>query len=125
MELILWLINELQVTRKQAEGAAGALLQLAQTRLPGEKFVTVADTIPAISDVIGKSPRFEVTEKPRLDESVSRVFGGLGGLRPLAGPFAKLGLEKTSIRPFAEALNRYLDERGNAAAVHLLQQVWR
>ena len=125
MDLILWLINELQVTRKQAEGGAGALLQLAQTRIPPEQFVTVADTIPAISDVIGKAPRFEVTEKPRLVENLSRALRGLGGLRPLVDPFARLGLEKTTIRPFAEALARYIAERGNPTAVHLLQQVWR
>lgn len=125
MELILWLINELNVSRKQAEGAAGALLQLAQARLEQKQFTTVADTLPAISDIIGKSPKFDVAEKPRISESLSRALGGLGGLKPLAEPFGKLGLEKTTIRPFAEALNRYIGERNNPAAVALLQQVWR
>ena len=63
MELILWLINELRVSRKQAEGAAGALLQLAQARLSRDQFVLIADTLPAVSDIIGKSPRFEVASQ--------------------------------------------------------------
>ena len=125
MELILWLINELHVSRKQAEGAAGALLQLAQARMDRKQFTTVADTLPAISDIIGKSPRFKVAEKPRLTESLSRALGGLGGLKPLAEPFAKLGLDKTSIRPFAQALSQYINQRGHSEAVTLLQQVWR
>jgi len=57
VNLIEQLMDELGVTRQQAEGGAGLLLAFAQNKLGGDQFIEVADSIPAISDIIGKSPR--------------------------------------------------------------------
>jgi hypothetical protein len=112
MELFFRLMDELEVTREQAEGGAGSLLQLAQARLELEQFVRVADTIPGISDIIGKAPRFEVPDRGQLLAKVSRLLGGLGGLAPVARPFARLQLQRPMIRRFAAVMAGFFGEKG-------------
>ncbi len=125
MELFTRLMDELEVTREQAEGGAGSLLQLAQARLEPDQFVRVADTIPGISDILGKAPRFEVPARGLWRAKLSRLFGGLGGLSPLARPFARLHLERPMIRRFAEVLVRFFGEKGGPEIESQLGGVWR
>jgi len=125
MELCYRLMDELSVTPEQAEGAAGALLQLAQARLEPHAFVLVADAGPAVSDIIGKSPRYEVPAGGQWRAALSRLLGGLGGLAPLAEPFARLQLEKPMIARFAQQLVRFFSEKGGVEVETLLRGVWR
>jgi hypothetical protein len=125
MELFFRLMDELGVTREQAEGGAGALLQLAQARLEPSDFVRVADTFPGISDIIGKSPRYEVPTGGQWRAALSRMFGGLGGLAPVAEPFARLRLEKPMIARFAQELKRFFAEKGGAELELVLSGAWR
>lgn len=125
MELFARLMDELGVTREQAEGGAGSLLQLAQARLEPDQFVRVADTIPGISDIVGKAPRFEVPAGGQFRAQLSRIFGGLGGLFPLAQPFSRLNLEKPMIGRYAEVLLSFFGEKGGTEIKGLLASVWR
>ena len=125
MELLTRLMDELEVTREQAEGGAGSLLQLAQTRLEPEQFVRVADAIPGVSDIVAKAPRFESAAGGLLRFKVSRLLGGLGGLGPLTRPFARLKLDRLAIRRFVAVLVRYFGEEGGPEVAKLLAAVWR
>lgn len=125
MELLFRLMDDLGVTPEQAEGAAGALLQLAQARLAPHEFVQVADAIPGISDLIGKSPRYEVPTGGEWRATISRIFGGLGGLAPVAEPFSRLRLEKPMIARFKESLERFFGEKGGERVQTLLSAAWR
>lgn len=125
MELFFRLMDELGVTREQAEGAAGALLQLAQARLEPNEFILVADSVPAISDIIAKSPRYEVPTGGQWRATLSRMLGGLGGLAPVAEPFARLRLEKPMIERFVRQLVRFFGEKGGVEVEILLSEVWR
>lgn len=125
MELFARLMEELDVTREQAEGGAGSLLQLAQARLEPSEFVRVADTIPGISDIIAKAPRFEVPVHRQFLAQLSRLLGGLGGLAPVARPFARLHLEKPIIGHFVEVLLSFFGEKGGTEIRSQLSSVWR
>jgi hypothetical protein len=125
MELFIRIQEELEVTREQAEGGVGSLLQLAQVRLEPDQFVRVADTIPGISDILGKAPRFEIPKRGQLRSRLSRLFGGLGGLAPLARPFSCLHLEKPMIRRFAAVLISCFAEKSGPEVEELLAGVWR
>ena len=125
MNLIERLMAELGITRQQAEGGAGLLLGLAQVKLDDEQFVEVADSIPAISDIIGKAPRGEILDGQPLRAFFSRLFGGLGGLYVLARPLDGLGLDKTQVRKFVEVLLSHFREKGGTRVEQSLWTAFR
>jgi len=125
VNLIERLMEELGVTRQQAEGGAGLLLEFAQKKLDGDRFVEVADSIPAISDIIGKAPRGEIAMGRPLWVFFSRLFGGLGGLYVLAAAFDGLGLDKKQLRKFVEVLLGHFRERGGERVEGYLGSVLR
>ncbi len=124
-ELINRLERQLGVTREQAEGGVGLLLQLAQEKIPPDDFLKVADAIPAISDLIGKSPLSKTPSGNGFLIWLSRLFGGLGGLRALVGPFEKLGLAKQMIPQFTRLVISFFCEKGGQDVELLLQRALR
>ena len=125
MNLIERLMKEMGVTRQQAEGGAGLLLEFAQKKLSGEQFVEVADSIPAISDIIGKAPQGEIAEGRPWWAFLSRLFGGSGGLYVLVSAFAGLGLDKLQLRKFVEVLLSHFREWGGERIEELLAAAFR
>jgi len=118
-------MEQLGVERMQAEGGAGLLLSLAQESLTREEFILVADSIPAISDIIGKAPRVEIAECSRWRAALSRLVGGLGGLACVSPGFQKLGMDDAWVPRFAETMSRYFAHRGGPVVDSLLRSVWR
>lgn len=125
MNLIEQLMEELGVTRQQAEGGAGLLLGFAQKKINGDRFIKVADSIPAISDIIGKAPRGKIAVGQPFRIVLSRLLGGLGGLYVLAEAFDGLGLDKLQIRKFVEVLLRHFRETGGAKVEESLREAFR
>ncbi len=125
MELIEQIVKHWGVSREQAQGGAGILLQVAQNRLPRDDFIKIADLIPAISDIIGKAPEFNTPPGRGLAVQLNRLFGGLGGLAGLVGPFEKLGLSKSSIGEFVGVVLSFFREKGGPEIEGLLRDVLR
>ena len=139
-ELIDTLVRELGISRMQAQGGAGLLLQWVEAHLSAEEFRTVADAIPAISDVMGKSPVSTISSfhgpsfrgPPRHGLSLQgwlawckQLCSRLGGLGPLAGPFRKIGLPRAKVEPLVVALLRFFHEQGGREVELLLKRVLR
>ena len=134
-ELIDKLVLELGMTREQAEGGAGLLLQWAQAHMASDEFLVVADSIPAISDMIGKSPVSTISLNrgplhlgPLLRGWLAwfqQLCGHLGGLAPLAGPLQQLGLPPTSVEPLVAAVLHYFREQGGPEVELLLRRAIR
>ncbi len=118
-------MKDLGVSREQAEGGAGLLLGFAQSRLSSGEFVEIADTIPAISDLLGKAPRCEVPVLRPLRAAVSRWFGGLGGLYVLTKAFNQLELDKPQVDNFVGVLLRFFRKKGGVEIETLLSRVLR
>ncbi len=125
MNLIEQLMKDLDISREQAEGGAGALLQVARDRLARDEFVAIADSIPAISDIIAKAPEVLAPRQQVLLPKLSRLLGGLGGLAAVKQVFEKLGLPKTSIRRFVEVLVGFFRQQGGLEVETLLLRVLR
>ena len=122
-DLYSQLMKELELTQEQAEGAIGALLCLAQANLTREEFQQIADAIPAVSDVMGRSPRFEAHPQTRIKVQLSRMFGGLGALAPLTKPLGKLQIEKKTIPVIARAMSHWLTGNGSSKSIEFLSKV--
>ncbi len=125
MDYVAHLTSELGVSARQAAGGAGLLLTVAQQRLHRDDFMRLADTIPAISDIIGKAPRIAASRRSVLTETLSRWFGGLGGLAGLATGFETLGCEKAMIPRFVDSLVAFVRMKSGDEAATLLQGVLR
>ena len=122
-DLYSQLTKELDLTQEQAEGSIGALLCLAQANLTREEFQQIADAIPAVSDVMGRSPRFEAHPQTRIKVHISRMFGGLGALAPLTRPLGTLQIEKKTIPVIAKAISRWLAGNGSSESSEILSKV--
>lgn len=122
MEVVRWIARRLGISHEQAEGGVGAVYRLVRQQLSDDEFVQVAYATPAISDLMLKSPPLPTTSASGFVAAISRRFGGLGSLRPLRKPFAKLGLESEKIRPFVRALLEYARQQGRPDAVALLER---
>lgn len=125
MRLVEHLAEELGVSARQAVGGAGLLLQLAQQRLEPAQFLRLADTIPAISDLIAKAPRTESLQSSVMRQTMSRWLGGLGGLLAVVDGFNRLGCDKTLVRGFADSLIDFFRNQGGEEVGELLHRALR
>jgi hypothetical protein len=125
MDLVERLMDDLDLTRHQAEGASGTLLLLAQRQLPDEAFGHVAQAIPAVSDIILKAPRCGVAHTNPLLTTLSRWFGGLGSLQAVGEGFARVGVDQTQIRSVAEAVVHFCEDAEHPDAAIALQTAFR
>ncbi|HCK42324.1 MAG: hypothetical protein CMJ72_11955 [Planctomycetaceae bacterium] len=125
MEIVEYLVEELGVSTRQAQGGAGLLLEFTQQRLDSEDFIRVANCLPAISDIIGKAPKIQYRPPRPLREKFSSLFGGLGGLAGLAETFERLGCDKVMIRKFVDAIIRFFRMKGgeeiSSMLIHVLK----
>lgn len=107
------LVTRLGVTEPQAEGGAGAILQLAKSRLNAEDFGKVAGTIPDAGKLLKAAP-------------AQGPIGGLGsvtslgGLAGLAGSFQKLGLSPDMVTKFAPEVLSFVESKGGSSVKGLL-----
>jgi uncharacterized protein VcgC/VcgE DUF2780 len=145
-ELVSTLQRQLGVTREQAEGGAGVMLQFARDRLAPDEFRLIADTVEAVSDLIGKAPVPVRDESDRLrgwlhnwlvalrawwgrlvrgEIWLWRWTGGLGPLASLSADFESMGLPKSMLAPFAAEAISYFRGRGGDEPERLLERVLR
>ncbi len=129
MTLLEHLLQQLDLTRQQAEGGIGLLLALAQTRLSPDDFQRVADAIPAISDLIGKAPRQSEFATGPLLAAWERWFSGWGELAPLRQACEGLELDRATTDKIATAVGLYFRQQaGSEVEVEvesLLLGIWR
>ena len=122
MELVKQLITELGVTSEQAFGGAGAIFCIAQQRMSADAFVQIADCVPAVSDLTGKAPRFDAASGGGFLGWLSKLFGGLGSLRPLARVFRQLGLSESDVGSFVSVILDYVKQQGGGLAEAALRK---
>ncbi len=125
MTLIDQLLEQLDITRQQAEGGVGLLLRHAQTCLSADEFAQVADAIPAISDLIGKAPRQVGPTAGSLQTLWRRWFSGWGELAPLQASCEQMDLDRAMIDKFIAVIGSYFRKHGSAEVESLLLGLWR
>ncbi|WP_422138435.1 DUF2780 domain-containing protein [Endozoicomonas sp. ALC020] len=117
MGLIDTLTSQLNVSKFQAEGGAGALLQLANSQLSKEDFSVIKEALPETSDLLKAAP--EVTH----DKNSSSLLSSsslLGNFDTLSQQFTKLGLKDEMISKFSTILIDYLKASPSGKAAGLL-----
>jgi len=108
-DLVSQLGDKLNITPKQAEGAAGAMFGLAKTRLKPEEFAKVSASLSGMDGLLNAAPP--------LDPSTAFGKTGLVGL---VGPFQKLGLSPEVATKAAPILADYMGKSGGKEVAKLV-----
>ncbi|HEY7449386.1 MAG TPA: DUF2780 domain-containing protein [Vicinamibacterales bacterium] len=115
-ELVSSLAKELGSTPEQAEGAAGALFGLAQSRMKPEEWSKVAASVPGMDGLLKAAPAAAVgTTGAGIPGA-----GALGGLSSAAGAFSKLGLKPDMVTKAVPVLTSFVTKSGGADVGNLL-----
>ena len=118
------LMEQLGVSKEQAQGGAGLLLGYAKDKLSKDDFSKVGDAVPELDSLLGAAPK-----KDALGSLIGGALGGggnesLGMLASLSGPFSKLGLDEGMIMKFVPILLAYLQSRGGDGLMGMLGNVF-
>ncbi len=117
-EIVGQLVNELGITPKQAQGAAGTLFGLAKTKLPAADFAKVASAVPNIEGLLKAAPVGDF--KVPAIEGLGGQALGLGSVASVLGPLSKLGLKPDVIAKLAPTLVKAVQSKGGAEVAALL-----
>jgi hypothetical protein len=127
------LMQQLGVSQPQAEGGAGALFQLAKSRMQGAAFSELSNSVPGMQNLLAAAPA--------ANSSVPGAGGLLGNLESLAGnsggtvgevgevgnlvglvsSFQQLGLSPSMVQKFVPVVLQYVQGNGGSAVSSLLQ----
>ena len=125
MELIQQLVSSLGVQEDQAKGGAGLILKMAQEKLSGQDFSSIAQHIPGAGDLVKSAP--ESSGLGSALGGLGSALGGkaesLGGLASLAGGFSKLGLDSGMVGKFLPIILTFVQSKGGDQLKGLLEGV--
>ena len=120
-ELVGLLTSELGVTQDQATGGAGALFDLAKSRLKPEEFSQVSNAVPGMDGFLNAAPKQGGGSALGSLESV--LSGGSGGLASVAGAFGSLGLSPDMVSKFIPLITQFVQSKGGSSVAQLLMSV--
>ncbi len=114
-ELTNLLVQQVGVTPTQAMGGAGALLQIAQTRMNPEVFTTLAQQLPDVQKLLSAVPALQ-KEGSGLS-GLARKLAGLSGDSSISSAltavslFQQLGMKPETMQRFIPVVIEYV--KGN------------
>jgi hypothetical protein len=113
-DLVGTLAKELGSTPQQAQGAAGSLFKLAQSKLKPEDWTKVAGAVPGMDSLLKAAPGGAV--------GTSGIPGAssLAGLADVSSAFSKLGLKPELVAKAIPVLTSFVSKSGGAEVGKLL-----
>ena len=112
-ELVGNLAKELGATPQQAEGAAGALFDVAKSRLSPGDWGKVSGAVPGMDGLLKAAPAL----------GAASMLSKAGGLGNATAAFQKLGLKPEMVMKAVPILTQYVTKSGGAGVGALLAGV--
>ena len=112
-ELVGSLAKELGATPQQAEGAAGALFDVATSRLSPGDWGKVSEAVPGMSGLLKAAPAL----------GAASMLSKAGGLGNATAAFQKLGLKPEMVMKAVPILTQFVTKSGGAGVGALLAGV--
>ena len=124
MNIVEQVIQQLGVSKEQAEAGVGLILKLAKEKL-GTDFSQVSNVIPEANHLVDAAPAEEKSAGGGLlGMLVEKVgLGGLGKLTELVASFQKLGLDMDKLQAFVKTILAFVESKGGAVVKDLLNKV--
>ena len=107
------LASSLGITTQQAQGGLGAMLMVAQQRLPTEGYLRIVKHIPEADEYVGVARQLSVFEQ------------AYGTTTALDAAFAKLEIGPEQKEKFIAAVTDYLTKAGGRDVGNLMASVLR
>ena len=114
------LMKKTGVNQVQAAGGAGALLQLAKSKMQADAFSKLEQSVPGVQGLLGAVP---VVQQPsalgglagRLSSMTGGAGGTTGGLVSLVSAFQQHGMSPQMIQQFIPVVVDYVKNSGGSA----------
>lgn len=114
-ELVGLLTSQLGVTTPQAEGGAGAIFQMAKSKLSAPDFGKIASVVPNMDTLLKAAPALGTA-----GDTAASAMKGINTLASLKESFSKLGLTTDMIGKFMPIILSYLQSKGGSTVSDLL-----
>jgi len=122
------LMQQLGVTQSQAEGGAGAIFQLAKSKMPGTAFSELSHSVPNMQGLLAAAPVIKAVNGGNLGGiagGLQRLIGNSGGaagnLIGLVSSFQQLGLSPDMMQKFVPLVVQYVQGNGGGSVTDALQ----
>ena len=117
-ELIGALSKEIGATPEQAAGAAGALFNVAKSKLSADQFAQVSKAVPGMSSLLSAAPALGGVAG--TTGAISQATGSASGLASAASAFSTLGLSPDMVGKAVPVLTNFVTKSGGAEVGKLL-----
>jgi hypothetical protein len=112
------LAKEIGATSEQAAGAAGALFNVAKSRLTPQDFAQVAAAVPGMDALLRAAPA--TTGAVGTTGALPQLGASAAGLTGAATAFTKLGLAPEAVAKSIPVLTSFVTKSGGAGVGNLL-----
>jgi hypothetical protein len=119
-DLLNNLTSQLGITNEQAAGGAGAMFNLAKSRLSSEDFAPIAAAVPDLDSLMAAAPSVTETATGKMANMLGGE-NGLGSLATLASSFTQLGLSSDMISQFTPIVLDYLQQVGGTSVMDVMK----
>lgn len=109
-DLVNMLTKEMGISKKQAEGGAGSIFNMAKETMSKDDFGSLSDVVPDMSGLLGAVPGMG-KKKSMLGSAAS----SLTGMPAVVNAFGKLGLKESHIKVMTPLLVNYVEDKGGKA----------
>ena len=118
------LVKKLSISNEQAQGGAGALFQLAKSKLDAGQFAELSKAVPEMDSLLSAAPKpsgaisgLAQGASSALGEA-NNAYGNLAGLAPA---FKALNLSPDSVDEFVPVVVDYVSAKSGAVTANMLQ----
>lgn len=105
------LTKSLGINPTQALGGTAALMSLASSTMPNNKYTELLKSVPGLSSTLGNS-------------AVSSALSLAGGNNSVESSFKSLGMNKETLYKFAPALLSYISKYATPDNLSYLKKAW-
>lgn len=116
------LMQRTGVTGTQAQGGAGALFQIAKTKMKADSFAQLEQSVPGMQGMLGAAPT--PSQPGGLAGRLSSIAGSSGGtagnLISVVSAFQQQGMSPAMVQQFIPVVIDYVKVHGNDALVNTL-----
>jgi hypothetical protein len=118
------LVKKLNISNEQAQGGAGALFQLAKSKLDAGQFAELSKAVPEMDSLLNAAPK-QSGALSGLAQDASAALGEAnnpyGNLAGLASSFKSLNLSPDNVDEFVPVVVDYVSAKSGALTGNMLQ----